>query len=56
MEIGLYRDNGLAVLDQTSQKIEHIKKKICKVFTKNNLHITIEAKKKSLISFTQHWT
>ena len=34
MEIGLYRDDGLAVLDQTPQKIEKIKKEICKVFAK----------------------
>ena len=46
MEIGLYRDDGLAVLDQTPQKIEKIKKEICKVFAKNNLRITIEANKK----------
>ena len=39
MEIGLYRDHGLAVLDQTPQKIEKIKKEICKVFAKNNLSI-----------------
>ena len=46
MNIGLYRDDGLAVLDQTPQKIEKIKKEICKVFAKNNLRITIEANKK----------
>ena len=46
MEIGLYRDDGLAVLDQTPQKIEKIKKEICKVFAKNNLRVTIEANKK----------
>ena len=46
MQIGLYRDDGLAVLDQTPQKIEKIKKEICKVFAKNNLRITIEANKK----------
>ena len=40
MNIGLYRDDGLAVLDQTPQKIEKIKKEICKVFAKNNLRIT----------------
>lgn len=34
MEIGLYRDDGLAVLNQTPQKIEKIKKEICKVFAK----------------------
>ena len=47
MEIGLYRDDGLAVIDQTPQKIEKIKKEICKVFAKNNLRITIEANKRS---------
>ena len=46
MEIGLYRDDGLAVLDQTPQRVEKIKKEICKVFAKNNLRITIEANKK----------
>ena len=46
MEIGLYKDDGLAVIDQTPQKIEKIKKEICKVFAKNNLRITVEANKK----------
>ena len=27
MEIGLYKDDGLAVIDQTPQKIEKIKKR-----------------------------
>lgn len=38
IEIGLYRDDDLAVLHRTAQKIEKIKKEICKVFTTNNLH------------------
>lgn len=38
MDIGLCRDDNLAVLDQTPQKIEKIKKEICKVFTTHNLH------------------
>ena len=51
MEIGLYRDDGLAVLNQTPQKIEkkkqkQKKKQICKVFARNNLRITIEANEK----------
>ena len=45
MNIGLYRDDGLAVLGQTPQKFEKIKKEICKVFAKNNPRITIEANK-----------
>ena len=46
MEIGLYRNDGLAVIDQIPQKIEKIKKEICKFFSKNNLRITVEANKK----------
>ena len=38
MEIGLNRDDSFAVLNQTPQKIDKIKKEICKVFTTNNLH------------------
>lgn len=38
MDIGFCRDDNLAVLDQTPQKIEKIKKEICKVFTTHNLH------------------
>lgn len=47
MENGLYRDDGLA---NPTKKIEKIKKEICKVFAKNNLRITVEAK--SSISLT----
>ena len=46
INIGLYRDDGLAVLNQTPQKIEKVKKEICKIFANNNLRITIEANKK----------
>ena len=46
IDIGLYRDDGLAVINQTPQKIEKIKKEICKIFAQNNLRITIEANKK----------
>ena len=34
IDIGLYRDDGLAVINQTPQKIEKIKKEICKIFAK----------------------
>ena len=43
--------NGLAVIDQTPQKIEKIKNEICKVFAKNNLRITIEANKLKVVNF-----
>ena len=46
IDIGLYHDDGLAVINQTPQKIEKIKKEICKIFAQNNLWITIEANKK----------
>ena len=46
IDIGLYRDDGLAVLNQNPQKIEKVKKEICKIFARNDLRITIEANKK----------
>ncbi len=45
-DIGLYRDDGLAALDKSPRVIENIKKRTCKVFSDNNLKITIEANKK----------
>ena len=44
--IGLYRDDGLAVSSARPRQIEILKKKICKVFEKNNLKVTIEANAK----------
>ena len=47
IDIGLYRDDGLAVLNQTRpQKIEKAKKEIRRIFANNNLWVTIEAYKK----------
>ena len=46
IDIGLYRDDGLAILKQTPREIERVKKEICKIFAKNDLRITIEANKK----------
>ena len=48
INIGLYRDDGLAVCNKTPRQTEIIKKEICKVFSKNNLKITIEANKKTV--------
>ena len=45
IDISLYRDDGLAVINQTPQKLEKIKNEICKIFAQNNLRITIEANK-----------
>ena len=46
--IGLYRDDGLVVLNQTPKQIEKPKKQICQVFANNNLKITVHANKKVL--------
>ncbi len=47
-QIGLYRDDGLAVFKGTPRKIEQIKQDICKVFSECNLRLTIEANKKTV--------
>jgi hypothetical protein len=47
INIGLYRDDGLAVCKGSPRYIENIKKHLCNVFSKHNLRITIEANKKS---------
>jgi len=43
---GLYRDDGLGVIQDTARNIEQIKKKLCKLFAEKDLRITIEANKK----------
>ena len=45
VNIGLYRDDGLAVTSATPRDTENIKKEICRVFNLNGLRITIEANK-----------
>ena len=46
ISIGLYRDDGFSVINQTPQRIEKIKKDICQIFAQNNLRINIGANKK----------
>ena len=46
--IELYRDDGLAVSPTTCRQIELMKKKVCKVFEKNDLKVTIEANAKEV--------
>ena len=46
INIGLYRDDGLAICNKKPREIELIKKKICQIFKNNGLKITIEANKK----------
>ena len=45
-EVGLYRDDGLAVCKATAKEIEKTKKEVCKVFKSKDLKITIDANKK----------
>ena len=47
MNVGLYRDDGLAVMKLSPQNTERMKKEICKIFKQNDLNITIEANKKN---------
>ena len=45
VNIGLYRDDGLAISNATPKIAEHTKKEICRIFKHNGLRITIEANK-----------
>ena len=47
IDVGLYRDDGLAACTLPPKQAEATKKKeICKIFNCNKLNITIEANKK----------
>ena len=46
IEVGLYRDYGLAILNHTPREMEKAKKQICQIFANNNLKITVDANKK----------
>ena len=50
INIGLYRDDGLAVSNTSPRDTENIKKNICRIFHLNGLRITIEANKQ-IINF-----
>ena len=45
-EVGLYRDDGLAVCKATPKEIEKTKKEVCNEFKSKGLMITIDANKK----------
>ncbi|KAL9987330.1 hypothetical protein ACROYT_G001617 [Oculina patagonica] len=47
-QVGLYRDDGLAVCKATPKQIEKIKQEVCDIFKSNGLKITIEANKKTI--------
>ena len=50
INVGLYRDDGLAITNATPRDTENIKKEICHIFNNNGSRITIEANKK-IINF-----
>ena len=50
VNIGLYRDNGLAISNATPSRTENIKKHICRIFNQNGLRITTGANKQ-IINF-----
>ena len=50
IDVGLYRDDGLAITNATPRTTENIKKEICRIFNNNGLRITIEANKQ-IINF-----
>ena len=55
--LGLYRDDGLAVSDKTPRQNDILKKKICEVFRKLNLSITISANQNEvdfLVKFSEN--
>ena len=49
-EVGLYRDDGVAVCRATPRKIEKINQEVSHAFKSNGLKITIEANK-NIIDF-----
>ena len=48
INVGLYRDDGLAICRKTPRQTELIKKEMQAIFNRNNLKITIDANKKSV--------
>ena len=47
MNVGLYRDDGLAITNKRPRAVENMKKEMCQIFKDNGLNITIDANKKS---------
>ena len=48
IELGCYKDDGLAISSLTKKQTETLKKKMCATFRKYGLEITIEANKKTV--------
>ena len=43
--VGLYRNDGLAITNATPRETENINKEICRIFNNNGIRITIETNK-----------
>ena len=52
INVGIYRDDGLAITNATLRDTENIKEEICRIFNNNGLRITIEANKQ-IINFLE---
>ena len=50
INVGLYRDDGLAITNASPRDTENTKKEICRIFNNNGLRITMEANKQ-IINF-----
>ena len=48
VNVGLYRDDGLATCTKSPKQVEVIKIEMCKIFKHHSLQITIEANKKKV--------
>ena len=48
INVGLYRDDGLAVCKKSPRQTEQLKKEICRIFANNKLKVTIEANMKTI--------
>ena len=48
INVGLYRDDGLAISNKTPKQTENIKKKVSQIFKQNKLKITIDANHKTV--------
>ena len=46
MNVGLYRDDGLAITNKPPRAVENMKKEMCQIFKDNGLNIMIDANKK----------
>ena len=46
--VGLYRDDGIVLSKKTARQVENLKKKICEIFRKEGLRVTISANQKEI--------